>query len=329
MYNCVVCNKQIKKKDSVMTIAIVCSDKCKQERKKTLPKKLSITSLQYWLNRGYTREAAIEKISAMQKQRSPRCTEYWLKRGCTLAEAKTHVSEHQASIAKINVEKYTSAERKQRSSFCYEYWENKGYSVEETRAILSANADNQSIDSFISRYGQHEGQKRHNELKAYRKQHYSLDGYIAKHGKERGTALWNKKFKNRHNSAAATKFFSVLTENIGPDYKIYTAGNSNGEYGINNNSVYYYYDYVVPDLKLCVEFNGDYWHCNPAKYSADYVIAQCNKTAADIWKYDAEKINCMKETRGFNVVVVWESDNHAEQIANILEIISESKASKN
>ena len=26
---------------------------------------------------------------------------------------------------------------------------------------------------------------------------------------------------------------------------------------------YYFYDFVLPDIKLCIEFNGDYFHANP------------------------------------------------------------------
>jgi hypothetical protein len=30
------------------------------------------------------------------------------------------------------------------------------------------------------------------------------------------------------------------------------------------------FDLYIPTLKLLIEYNGDYWHCNPNKYNSDY-----------------------------------------------------------
>jgi hypothetical protein len=68
------------------------------------------------------------------------------------------------------------------------------------------------------------------------------------------------------------------------------------------------FDYYVPSLRLLIEYNGDYWHCNPSKYSPDYFNQKKKKFAFEIWKYDEEKLDLAKKNL-YNIVVVWESEH--------------------
>jgi hypothetical protein len=57
-----------------------------------------------------------------------------------------------------------------------------------------------------------------------------------------------------------------------------------------------------------IEFNGDYWHGNPKKYNADFLIGRNKKRmACKIWEHDALKKKIVEDA-GFQVKVVWESD---------------------
>jgi len=67
------------------------------------------------------------------------------------------------------------------------------------------------------------------------------------------------------------------------------------------------YDIYVPILNLIIEYNGDYWHCNPKKYSEDYFHQNKGKTAKEIWDYDNTKIDIVK-SKGYILEIVWESD---------------------
>lgn len=331
MKQCVICGKSIKKKDSVMTNVYVCSDKCKQQRKDSLPKKLSVTSTEYWTNKGLSVSDAKIEVSKQQRLRSKRCTEFWINNGYSEEDAIQKVKEYQSSLGQRNVIKYTYEQRRDRSPFSKEYWKQKGYTEEEASSILSINADNQSLNYFVSKYGETEGKQRYHELCDKRKNEYTLQGFIQQYGETTGKRLWSKKYKNRHNSKKASKFFSLLTESLGNEYKIYTADNENGEYGVldRKNNVYYFYDYVVPDMNLCVEYNGDYWHCNPSKYSNEYVLTQRNQTAEEIWKHDKIKLECITRERNIQTIIVWESDDPQTKINEILEIINESSKKKN
>jgi G:T-mismatch repair DNA endonuclease (very short patch repair protein) len=79
------------------------------------------------------------------------------------------------------------------------------------------------------------------------------------------------------------------------------------------------FDIFIPKFNLLIEYNGDYWHCNPIKYSYDYINKKKNKTAGEIWEYDKNKLYLAKN-KGYNCVVVWETD-YKKNKNIILEII--------
>jgi G:T-mismatch repair DNA endonuclease (very short patch repair protein) len=66
-------------------------------------------------------------------------------------------------------------------------------------------------------------------------------------------------------------------------------------------------DIFIPSLNLIIEYNGDYWHCNPKKYKSDYFNQKKQKTAKELWDYDKHKIDLIRE-KGYNLEIVWESD---------------------
>ena len=69
----------------------------------------------------------------------------------------------------------------------------------------------------------------------------------------------------------------------------------------------YICDIFIPDLNLIIEYNGDYWHCNPNKYDQDYYHKIKKKTAKEIWERDNIKIDLIKRN-GYTLEVLWEYD---------------------
>jgi G:T-mismatch repair DNA endonuclease (very short patch repair protein) len=65
-------------------------------------------------------------------------------------------------------------------------------------------------------------------------------------------------------------------------------------------------DIYIPKLNLVIEYNGDYWHCNPEKYSSDYFHQVKQKTAQELWDYDRNKVDLIIRN-GYTLEVVWES----------------------
>ena len=81
--------------------------------------------------------------------------------------------------------------------------------------------------------------------------------------------------------------------------------------------MHYKYDFVDFTTKKCIEFNGDYWHCNPNKYDESFIHPVSKIKALDVWKKDELKIKWM-EDRGFKVMTVWEHDykKNPQQVLN-------------
>ena len=69
----------------------------------------------------------------------------------------------------------------------------------------------------------------------------------------------------------------------------------------------YICDIYIPNLNLIIEYNGDYWHCNPKKFNKDYLHPHKKKTSEEIWNEDKLRIDNIRKY-GYNLEVVWESD---------------------
>lgn len=65
-------------------------------------------------------------------------------------------------------------------------------------------------------------------------------------------------------------------------------------------------DIYIPSEKKIIEFYGDYWHCNPKKYSPNYYNTQVHLKAKDIWKKDNRRRELL-EKNGYQVEVIWEN----------------------
>jgi len=84
----------------------------------------------------------------------------------------------------------------------------------------------------------------------------------------------------------------------------------------------YFYDFFLPEYNLIIEYNGTYWHGDPAKYKKNDLIHYKfgDITASDIWEKDKKKIDHAK-TVGYNVEVWWERDFIKKSVKQQLSII--------
>ena len=81
----------------------------------------------------------------------------------------------------------------------------------------------------------------------------------------------------------------------------------------------YICDIYIKELNLIIEFNGDYWHCNPKKYKEDYFHPHKKKTAKEIWKEDKIRVDNIKKY-GYNLMIIWERDfEKPNYIKNIIK----------
>jgi len=66
-------------------------------------------------------------------------------------------------------------------------------------------------------------------------------------------------------------------------------------------------DILIPSLHKIIECHGDYWHCNPSMYAANYYNKRIHLTAQEIWNNDSQRLQILRDA-GYDVEVVWEKD---------------------
>lgn len=82
---------------------------------------------------------------------------------------------------------------------------------------------------------------------------------------------------------------------------------------------FYCYDFVISNIKFCLEFYGDFWHCNPKRFKDTDINHKTKLKAKDVWNADKIKINCL-ESKGYDVMIVWE-DNYINNKNNVVKSI--------
>jgi hypothetical protein len=238
------------------------------------------------------------------KENSRNCKEYWVKRGYSEKESI------QKSIDVMNeIHKKTSTKRKEdkekyKHSYntCIEYYIKRGYSEEEGKRLISERQKTFSLEICINKYGSDKGL----EIWTNRQSNW-LNKLNTKPNSEK-IKINRKKISNK---TGYSKSSQVLF------WKIYDLFRDNNiEFGELNsefikydeiNSRFYKYDYVDHTLKKVIEFNGDYWHCNPNEYSYDYFHQVLEKTAEQVWIDDKFK-NKLLMNDGYDIFIIWESD---------------------
>lgn len=71
-----------------------------------------------------------------------------------------------------------------------------------------------------------------------------------------------------------------------------------------------YIDFIIDDIKLAIEFNGDYWHANPNLYKSNDIIKRPGGKilkASDIWSWDTFRKEFL-EFNGYKLITIWEED---------------------
>ena len=78
-----------------------------------------------------------------------------------------------------------------------------------------------------------------------------------------------------------------------------------------------FYDFVNIAKKICIEFQGDFWHMNPNKYTPNDFNVVTGLTAQEHWYNDLDKKNTM-ELNGYLVLYIWESDYASKDINDVV-----------
>lgn len=321
----------------------------KEEAEKNRLKVSSPNSYLYWMYNGLSKEAAIEKVSEIQRTKSPRCKEYWIKRGYNEKDAILEVSKYQDKVSldytiknggsPIDYELKCSNRKINKDKYISLYGEEEGIKRWNDKKDKSKI----TLDNMIRVYGEEEGIKRWSLYIDKQKYRHSYEGLVENHGEKKAMEIYNfRKNLNqlRINRFLETQDYKFLNNSFSKSsqdlfWRLYNIlptelrekcyfKELNHEFTIvlendNGDSLCYLYDFVISDIKLCIEFNGDIWHANPKVYNSDDIIF--GKKAEIIWNRDREKIRILKEKRNIDTIVVWESEYKSNKIEVIKEIV--------
>lgn len=184
-----------------------------------------------------------------------------------------------------------------------EYWiVKKGYSEEEAKKKLSERQRTFTLEKCIEKYGEIEGKN------VWKNRQKNWKKSITKHFYECGDS---------RNSLSQSEFALDCIYEIN---KVLSKQPNNKEKFLTNYETGKHYSFDYQYENKLIEFNGDYWHCNPNKYKFNYFNKRKKMTAAEIWEYDKQKIKTA-EYYGYQVLVVWESEYNKNKEATIQKCI--------
>jgi len=81
------------------------------------------------------------------------------------------------------------------------------------------------------------------------------------------------------------------------------------------------YDFLLIDYNVIIEFNGDYWHCNPEKYDKNFLNKKKQLYAWELWERDKTKKE-LAEKKGYKFFTIWEKDYNINKEKEVEKIIN-------
>jgi hypothetical protein len=239
----------------------------------------------------------------------------------TVLEAKQFIFNKQSNSAKSFWLKVKSGERKYISSWSYEYYLKQGLSYEDAKQERLKRGLINSLELYILKYGKIKG-----TLLFEKRRTKWLNTLNLKTDDEKLEILRKKTRRSLFYSNVAFIFFNKLDEIISDlNLKSYYGPN---EYYIYNKErkILRYYDYTIPELNIIIEYNGSHCHVNKLKLTDNEFINWINPynkaSAIETIQYDMIKLNIAKEL-GFNLHVIWDTDCVEQKLNEFKKIITD------
>lgn len=222
------------------------------------------------------------------------CIEFYQKHYPNLSK------EEQESMWRAKHDEMSESMRNAIKSTNIEYYLNQGMSEDDAKKALHDRQLTFTLEKCIKKYGEKKGIEKYNERqnkwKAKLRKSFLIDG------DSRGAQ-----------SQVANKLFDDISNLLNIENPI-------KEKFIYDKETKYGYAYDFCYNNKIIEFNGDYWHCNPRKYKEDYINKTTKMTAKEIWKKDEEKKR-IAEKFGYKVYYVWEMAYRKDPSSELIKCI--------
>jgi hypothetical protein len=284
--------------------------------------------VKYWEKRinpktdnNYTREESEYKIRSQRKFN----IEYWIERGLTKDE----------SILKIkDIQKENSAKRKKYHGVTwnqFEYWMKKEkITEEEAKKKVSELQKTFDLEKIIKRYGKIEGTIRYENMCKNLSNSQSLNGFINRYGIDEGNKKYIETIIKRCSNTYTSKESLILFKKIYKKIRKYLQRNEI-YWGISGSKEYFlynkdskkvfFYDFTIPRLKIIIEYHGKRYHPNPKwdqeKWNKWNFMGLNAKEKRDIDVYK----NKVAENYGFEVIEIFSDEVNESTIELIINKI--------
>ncbi len=254
----------------------------------------------------------LEKNKNYHKEKSHQTKEYWLKRGYAIDESILKSNDimdmiHEKTWKKRreHPELYSDVNTTQ-----IKYWLKKGFSEEESIEKVKDRQSTFTLETCIKKYGEIKG------LEIYNNRQKKWSDKIEK--KYRNGEF--VRFRKENYSRVEIELFGSIIKRINiNENEVYFGDNQFFRY-FKELGKTFSYDFVYKNKRKVIEFNGDYWHCNPIIYQKNYFHKYLQLFAYEIWERDELKNNALIQQH-YDVLVIWENDYKKDKEKVIQECI--------
>ena len=198
--------------------------------------------------------------------------------------------------------------RKQAETNTYEYKKQKyGWTEEQFKQYNKSRAV--TLNNLIKRHGEAKGKEMWENYCRKQAETKSWEYMVEHYGLEKAREINTKKAQAGCNfySQASQELFDKLSKKI-PHKCMYH--DNGGEYSVRLSDRLCHLDFYIPDLKICVEYNGSIFHADPRLFED----SQCcnpyrpNLTAREIRENDNKRYRLLEEEHGIKTIIIWELD---------------------
>jgi len=269
--------------------------------------KRNVYDLNYQLSKGHTPEAAMQIIEDIKSRTRGSKENYIRKYGEKLGLEKYNIFCKKSANSKEKfIDKYGSEQGSVK-------WEN-----------YLKKKDSMSVSFFQSKYGDDWETKRKDRIRTTT---INRDRYIKKFGIELGNIKFDELVHRRINHAkfgapkASIEFFAPILNfllNNQLEYRIGFGKNSEFRIYCEKEKRSFYYDLVIPEIQLCIEYRGIHVHPNPYTFTEDLKkswrcpFRKINYQEAITW--DEFKKEKLKNLTNIDMIAVY-----SDEICNVID----------
>lgn len=245
-----------------------------------------------------TLDKELKKNKNYHKEKSHQTKEYWMKRGFL----KDNAIEKAKEVMNMVHEKTWNKRRnfpelyKDINTTQVDYWHKNGFSEKESIEKVKERQLTFTLEKCIKKYGEIKG------LEIYNKRQKDWSEKIEKKYRN-GDFV---KFRKDNYSDIEIELFESIIVKFDFDGEVYFGDNQFFRH-FKKLGKTFSYDFVYKNKRKVIEFNEDYWHCNPIKYNKNYFHKYLQLFAYEVWERDELKNNALIQ-QNYEVLVIWEND---------------------